>query len=114
MKKHIRLLIENIFDDEFNKIYNDIDLDSEIASHVLYNYFPTSKKQLRQIIINLLNERGKDADMNDIDVSNITDMSNLFDGLDPHNIDISKWDVSFVTNMMSMFFNCDNFNCDLS
>ena len=111
MKKHIQLLIENIFDDIYN---NENDLDSEIASHVLYNYFPTSKKQLRQIIINLLNERGKDADMNDIDVSNITDMSNLFDGLDPYNIDISKWNVSSVTNMMSMFFCCSNFNCDLS
>ena len=31
MKKQIRLLIENLFDDEFNDIYNNVDLNSEIT-----------------------------------------------------------------------------------
>lgn len=35
MKRQIRLLIEKLFDDEFNKIYNDTDLDIEIADNYL-------------------------------------------------------------------------------
>ena len=79
-----------------------------------YNYYPQDYDELRSLIEKLLKERGKDADLNDIDISDITDMSGLFTNLDPHNIDISEWDVSNVTNMVSMFYNCENFNSDLN
>ena len=80
----------------------------------IYNYHPKDKKELRSLIKELLKERGKDANLNDIDVSDITDMSELFTDLDPHNIDISKWNVSNVKNMSDMFYNCEKFNSDLS
>ena len=84
-------------------------------SGIQYNYHPTSKEQLQRIVRNLLHERGKDADLNDIDVSGVDDMAGLFNHvMDPHNIDISKWDVSNVKDMWMMFFRCKNFNCDLS
>ena len=67
-----------------------------------YNYFPKTRGELRQILEERLKE-DKNANLNDIDVSKITNMSCLFSDLDPHNIDISKWDVSNVTNMGSMF-----------
>ena len=35
MKKQIRLLIENLFDDDFNNIYNDTNLDSEISDEYM-------------------------------------------------------------------------------
>ena len=38
MKKQIRLLVESLFDDEFNNIYNDTDLDIEIANEYIGNY----------------------------------------------------------------------------
>ena len=38
MKKQIRLLVENLFDDEFNNIYNDTDLDTEIVDEYINNY----------------------------------------------------------------------------
>ena len=75
-----------------------------------YNYHPKDKDELHEIIKQLLDERGNDADLNDIDTSAVTDMSDLFSGLDPYNIDISNWDVSNVTSMDSMFMNCRNFN----
>ena len=81
---------------------------------IKYHYYPTNKKELRSLIQKLLEERGNDADLNDIDVSDITDMSELFTDLDPHNIDISEWNVSNVKDMLSMFDNCKNFNSDLS
>ena len=79
-----------------------------------YHYHPKNWNELRSIIINLLDERGKDADLNDIDTSAITDMSWLFGELDQHNIDISNWNVSNVKDMHNMFDSCRNFNCDLS
>ena len=83
----------------------------------MYNYHPKDKYELISLLKKLLEERGKNADLNDIDVSNITDMSNLFEDLDfniINNINISEWDVSNVTNMESMFNGCIKFNSDLS
>ena len=79
-----------------------------------YNYRPQTKRELDDIIKKLLKERGNNADLNDIDTSKITDMSNLFFREFPHNIDISEWDVSNVKDMGCMFFDCHDFNCDLS
>ena len=79
-----------------------------------YEYFPKDKDELRSLLEQLLEERGENADLNDIDTSSITDMVYLFSNLKPHNIDISEWDVSNVENMRGMFFSCNNFNSDLS
>ena len=94
-----------------------------------YNYHPKNKDELEKLIFKLIKERGLNADLNDIDVSKITDMSNLFSQYDnSYNIgyderseyfwkfngDISEWDVSNVENMKYMFCNCYNFNCNLS
>ena len=78
-----------------------------------YTCCPKDQDELRSIIKERL-EKNKDADLNDIDVSEIDDMSNLFSDLDPHNIDISKWNVSNVKWMNAMFMGCKNFNCDIS
>ena len=78
-----------------------------------YKYLPKSKDELKEIIDKRIKEEGKKVDLNDIDVSEITDMSSLFNGTG-FNGDISKWDVSNVTNMRGMFYNCFKFNCDIS
>jgi len=78
-----------------------------------YSCKPKDRFELKKIIQERLN-KDKDADLNDIDVSDITDMYNLFYSLDPHNIDISEWDVGNVERMTDIFFCCKNFNCDLS
>ena len=79
----------------------------------IYNYFPKTKDELREILKERL-AKDKNANLNDIDVSKITDMSVLFWGLNAHDIDISNWDVSKVTNMSGMFNSCTQFNSDLS
>ena len=74
-----------------------------------YKYFPQTKKELRLIIENRIKDEGNEADLNEIDVSKITDMSALFEGTN-FNGDISGWDVSNVINMRYMFAECESFN----
>ena len=47
-----------------------------------YNYFPETKEELQDIIKQRIEQEGPEADLNDIDTSNITDMSSLFEFLD--------------------------------
>ena len=69
------------------------------------NLQPRNKQELVRIIKDRIREQGPKCDLNDIDVSRITDMSGLFSshGLDSFNGDISGWDVSNVKTMTSMF-----------
>jgi len=77
-----------------------------------YNYFPKDKKELEQIIKDLIKERGNEANLNDIDTSEIIDMSYTF-MYSKFNGDISKWDISNVKYMNYMFYKSD-FNGDIS
>ena len=78
-----------------------------------YKYFPKTKKELKDIILQRIKEEGKEVDLNDIDVSKITDMTSLFEGTD-FNGDISEWNVSNVKNMSVMFWACKSFDKDIS
>ena len=79
-----------------------------------YKYFPKTKEELYDILKELIEERGNEGNFNDIDTSEITDMSELFEGIKKFNSDISKWDVSNITNMAWMFGGCKLFNQDIS
>ena len=78
-----------------------------------YKYFPKTKKELKDIIFKRIKAEGKEVDLNDIDVSKITDMTSLFEGTD-FNGDISEWNVSNVKNMSGMFWACKSFDKDIS
>ncbi len=80
---------------------------------------PKDKNELRQVIKDAIVKEGNDCDLNFIDVSEITDMVDLFCvGARSFNGDISEWDVSNVNNMSGMFqntvFNGDISNWDVS
>ena len=79
-----------------------------------YKYFPQTKKELQDIILQRIKAEGNEVDLNDIDTSNITDMGYLFCKTDNFNGDISSWDVSNVKDMSYMFSNCESFNQDIS
>ena len=78
-----------------------------------YKYFPETKEELKEIIEKRIKDEGNEVDLNDIDVSKITDMSELFE-VTNFNGNISKWDVSNVTDMSFMFYDCKSFNQDIS
>ena len=58
---------------------------------------------IKDDVKNAIEKYGNDCDLNFIDVSNVTNMDNLFYGLDFKG-DISKWDVSKVSTMSCMFY----------
>ena len=78
----------------------------------IYSCQPKTTKELRKIINERISKEGPNCDLNDIDVSLITDMSFLFYGL-KFNGDISKWNTSKVEKMDSMFSD-SVFNGDIS
>ena len=67
---------------------------------------------IRDIVNQEIKKYGLKADLNHIDVSEVTNMDLLFEG-SYFNGDISEWDVSNVTNMAFMF-NESEFNGDIS
>ena len=105
MRKYFKLVEERS-----NRIY--------VRENNEYTVRPKTKKELKIIIKETIEEQGNRADLNFIDTSLIDDMSYLFDMHamfqdSKFNGDISKWDVSNVENMEYMFYNCD-FNGDIS
>ena len=99
--KEQKILLENIFGKD---VFHPKDI---------YKYFPQSKEELEEIIKKHIKDERNEVNLNDIDVSKITDMSELFVETDFCG-DISEWDVSNVTNMRYMFYECTKFNSDIS
>jgi surface protein len=70
---------------------------------VKHTLFPETKEELKEMIESEIERKGNKCSLNHIDVSEITDMYELFVNSE-FNGDISEWDVSNVTDMHSMFY----------
>ena len=86
-----------------NYISEKLQISSKINKKQ-YRYFPKTKKDLENIKKLRTEKEGAECDLNDIDVSEITDMSFLFYQSE-FNGDISEWNVSNVKNMKNIFYN---------
>ena len=79
----------------------------------------TTNEDLRNKIYELYEKQGKGDTLDVSSLTNAfkcDDFSSLFQGYVKvkHIIGLEDWDVSEVTNMKEMFKDCDNFNADLS
>ena len=89
-----------------------IKIGKYISGFSTHSCQPETKKELEDIIEERIFKEGYNCDLNDIDVSLITDMDGLFYD-SPFNGDISKWNVSRVKYMPYMFYRSE-FNGDIS
>ena len=88
---------------QINKYISErLHINKDISNY--YNYHPKTRDELKELVNKLIEERGDEADLNDIDTSEITDMTTLFYN-SKFNGDISNWNVSNVKYMMYMFHN---------
>lgn len=96
-----------------DKLY---DIAIKTNGYIRNHLIPRTKEELVKVIKSIIKLNGKDADLNCIDTSYITDMNKLFaldKELEKFIGDISKWDVSNVDDMSDMFNGAD-FNGDIS
>ena len=79
-------------------------LPSEAPTFFIFMMQPTTRDELRNLIDEYIAKEGTDCDLNHIDISLVTDMSELFSE-SYFNGDISQWNVAHVNNMHAMFEN---------
>lgn len=73
----------------------------------------SSREQLIDIIQERINKYGNNCDLNDLDISLVTNLCYLFYLFPEFNGNISNWDTSNVLDFSFMFYKC-KFNQDIS
>ncbi len=99
-------------------------LTEYLSTKVKLSRIKATNETLTDIVREEIKRLGKDADLNHIDVSGVTNMcfsgpdepdrlGGIFDNIDFCG-DVSLWDVSNVEDMSLVFYKCYHFNGDLS
>ena len=83
----------------------------KINKDIKYNeyYYPKNRQELIEIIAKKY-QKYKDnndyiLDLNDIDISNVKDLSYLFELIKPKAVDMNMWDTKHVTDIHGLFWN---------
>lgn len=94
------------------RLRDDTDVDKR-----RYMHHPATREHLREIIAERMRVNKREPYLNDIDVSAVKDMHFLFSHhtlLGIEYLDLTDWDVSNVENMTSMFEDTDLKSIDIS
>ena len=112
INKQNQEMVEQIVNDAVQQM---IDNQKQLPEYI-YNsvavWKTEDKEELKSVIKTAIKVYGNEVNLNWIDVSEITDMRDMFQ-FSEFNGDISKWDVSNVTDMKYMFFSSE-FNGNIS
>ena len=78
-----------------------------ISQYKNYKYHPKNRQELVELIAkkNQDIKKGDMLDLNDIDVSEITDICYLFENIKPVKVNMNNWNVSNVTDIHGLFWN---------
>ena len=90
-----------------------------LVSTIAYSQTPITDANIQEAINTCISTNPVDGlcssseygAMPEWDVSNVTDMSDMFKDADAFNGDISGWNVDNVTDMSGMFFKADAIQC---
>ena len=111
--KQISYYILEHFENSNFSILERLHINKDTGNHDHhYNYHPTTKDELKELVDQLIEKRGNKANLNDIYTSEITDMHYLFVNSE-FNGNISEWDVNNAKDMYCMFYK-SKFNGDIS
>ena len=72
-----------------------------------YNYFPKNRRELIDIIVKKyqdLDDKNEILDLNDIDISKVTDLSHVFELVYPKKVNMNNWNTSNVTDIHGLFW----------
>ena len=97
-----------------NRKLNNHDISRYILTFIFYKFI--TRDIMKRKIKNKEFRDMKDGygSIENWNVQNVQDMSNMFESCQNFNQDISKWNVQNVQNMSGMFVDCKHFNQDLS
>ena len=129
----MKTLLESIFDDDLvskkpfkyspktkDELSDAIEEEPKLQGpNANLNIIDVSKvKDMSRLFREVIKDLGSDIvgniDISKWDVSNVSDMRDMFSGCKSFNSDLSKWNVSNVREMWRMFSGCLDFNSDLS
>jgi len=91
-------------------IIEKLHLNKDITDKTEYEYHPETKEELFELLKKLLKERGPNANLNDIDVSNIDDMSCLFSSIEMNSSDMLKVFSNYSSNILPVGNYSNQFN----
>ena len=110
--RHASDAIYPVDDISLRNVISAISKSYGLIEHLNLNWIDTSGVTSMYRLFGGLFDMKIDVDISRWDVSNVEDMSYMFENKN-FNTDISKWDVSSVKNMENMFDSC-SFNGDIS